>query len=217
MTDSGTRAVVTADIVGSRRLSDRARAQSQIDEAIARAETDYPLAVRAMAPTVGDEQQGVYPDVNAALAATLLIHLALPDGVQLRFGVGVGEIGEVPAAAGAIPEGPGWWAARTAIDRVHALEQRAVPSARTWVEYADAVEGPASTHNPGHINAYLLARDRIVSEMSERTRRLTYGRCLGRTQRDLAASEQVTQSAVSQALATAGAAALIEGFALLTR
>ncbi len=53
--------------------------------------------------------------------------------------------------------------------------------------------------------------------MSDRTRRLTAGRCLGRSQRDLAESEGISQSAVSQALASAGSAAIVEGFAVLTR
>ena len=61
-------------------------------------------------------------------------------------------------------------------------------------------------------NSYLLARDQLVGAMSERTRRLTYGRCHGVTQRALAAAEGITQSAVSQALATSGASAVIEGF-----
>ena len=65
------------------------------------------------------------------------------------------------------------------------------------------------------LHADVLARDQVISEMSERTRRLTYGRLLGRTQSELARSEGITQSAVSQALATAGAGALIEGFAQL--
>ena len=64
-------------------------------------------------------------------------------------------------------------------------------------------------------NAYVLSRDQLVSSMSQRTRRLTYGRCLGRSQRDLAADEGITQSAVSQALASAGASAVVEGFLAL--
>ena len=64
-------------------------------------------------------------------------------------------------------------------------------------------------------NAYLLARDQLVGAMNERARRLTYGRCLGRTQRDLAASEGITQPAVSQALAASGAASVVDGFTLL--
>ncbi|MFV0374529.1 SatD family protein [Microbacterium sp.] len=202
---------VTSDIVGSRRLDDRAGAQRLIDEAIARAEADAPSAIRPLRPTVGDEQQGVYPRLESALCATLLISLALPDGIQLRFGIGIGDIGSVPAAAGAISEGPGWWAARAAIERVHALAQRAVPEARTWVE---AAAGEDASSLPT-VNAYALARDRIVADMSERTRRLTYGRCLERTQRDLAATEGITQSAVSQALAAAGAAAIVTGFSAM--
>lgn len=65
------------------------------------------------------------------------------------------------------------------------------------------------------VNAYLLVRDEIVGAMSPRTRRLAYGRCLGRTQHDLAAQEGITQSAVSQALATGGAAGLVAGFRIL--
>lgn len=202
---------VTADIVGSRRLEDRTGAQRAIDDAIAAAERDLPLASRQLRPTVGDEQQGVYPDLTAALLGTLLMRLALPDGVDLRFGIGVGELGEVPAVDGPIPDGPGWWAARAAIEKVHAFEQRAAPEARTWVVAADGIDG---TGLPA-VNAYLLARDRIVADMTERTRRLTYGRCLGRTQRQLAADEGITQSAVSQALSRGGATALIEGFAVL--
>ena len=72
-------------------------------------------------------------------------------------------------------------------------------------------------HRIAYANAYLLARDDLVASMSERTRRLTYGRCLGRTQRELAEAEGVTQPAVSQALASAGSAALVAGFADLSR
>lgn len=206
--------VVTADIVGSRRLTDRASAQRALDGAIARVEHDLPSAVRPLRPTVGDEQQGVYPTLNAALAALLLLRLALPDDVDCRFGLGVGEIGAVPSAHGAIPDGPGWWAARAAIEHVHALQQRTVPAVRTWVR-ADEGEGDATRSALPFVNAYLLARDQLIDDMTERTRRLTYGRCLDSTQRELAEAEGLSQSAVSQALAASGAAALVEGFRLL--
>ncbi|HKT55148.1 MAG TPA: SatD family protein [Microbacterium sp.] len=207
---------VTADIVGSRQLADRASAQRTLDDAIARVESDLPVAERPLRPTVGDEQQGVYPTLDAALASLLLLRLALPDGVDCRYGLGIGAIGAVPseAASGGIPDGPGWWAAREAIDRVHALQQRTVPAARTWV-VAHESEPDAARVAARRANAYLLARDELIGGMTERTRRLTYGRCLGQTQRALAAAEQITQSAVSQALAASGAAALVEGFALL--
>lgn len=206
---------VTADIIGSRQLDDRVEAQRLFDTAIADAEADLPLATQRLHPTVGDEQQAVYPTLNAALASLLLIRLALPDGIEFRFGIGIGEVGRVPSAAtpDGIPEGPGWWAARSAIEHVQALQKRAVPEARSWiVAHESAGQPPAEVR---WANAYLLARDELVGGMSERIRRLTYGRCLARTQRELAAQEGVTQSAVSQSLATAGASAIVEGFRLL--
>ncbi|KRA22483.1 hypothetical protein ASD65_18625 [Microbacterium sp. Root61] len=205
---------VTLDMVGSRRLPDRPAAQHALDAAIARVESDLPLAVRPLAPTVGDEQQGIYPHLDAALASLLLLQLALPEGVECRFGLGIGAVGVVPSSSGGIPDGPGWWAARAAIDRVHALEQRAVPSARTWV-VAHADEPPLAHESARQANAYLLARDQLVGAMSERARRLTYGRCLGVTQRTLAEEEGITQSAVSQTLANSGSSAIVEGFRLL--
>lgn len=205
--------VVTLDIVGSRQLDDRVSAQSALDAAVARVENDFSLATRAFVPTVGDEQQAVYPTLDAALAGLLLLQLALPDVVQCRFGIGVGDIGVVPSRSGDIPEGPGWWAAREAIETVHSLEQRQVPGARTWVAAADSSLEVQSQIR--RTNAYLLARDQLVGAMSERARRLTYGRCRGLTQGELAATESITQSAVSQALAVSGASAIVEGFRLL--
>jgi len=205
---------VTADIIGSRQLDDRTAAQRTLDESIARVERDLPLAIRPLRPTVGDEQQAVYPGLDAALAALLLLQLALPDEIECRFGLGVGEIGTVEAVGGGIAEGPGWWAARDAIEHLHALQQRRAPNARTWI--AAGADLPEVVHAAvRRTNAYLLVRDELVVTMSERTRRLTYGRCLGRTQRDLAAQEKITQSAVSQALASGGASAIVEGFGQL--
>src|SRR6478735_1573791 len=206
--------VVTADIVGSRRLPDREAAQRVLDAAIARVEHDLPLAEQPLRPTVGDEQQAIYPTLDAALGSLLLLQLTLSDGIECRFGVGVGKVADIPSAAGDIPEGPAWWAAREAIDKVHALQQRRVPTARTWVVAAPD-EGATAEREARMANSYLLARDQLVAGMSERTRRLVYGRCLGITQRELASSEGITQSAVSQALATSGASAVIEGFRLL--
>jgi len=205
---------VILDIVGSRALDDRSGAQRALDDAIARVEADRPLASSPLRPTVGDEQQGVYPTLDAALAALTLLRLALPEYIDCRFGVGIGPVEEIASAAGDLPEGPGWWAARTAIEHVHALQKRTVPGARTWVVAHEAQ--PDAAHLLAHqANIGLMTRDQLISEMSARTRRLTYGRCLGVFQRDLAAAEGITQPAVSQALASSGAGAIIEAFRLL--
>lgn len=207
---------VIADMVGSRRLVDREHAQQVLDRAISRVQRDLPVAERELTPTVGDEQQGVYPSLDAALASTLLLQLALPDGIECRFGVGVGSITTIESRGEEIPEGPGWWAARAAIDAVHVMQRRAAPSARTWIAAA-AGEDDSMIRVVSYANAYLLVRDQLVGAMTERGRRLTYGRCLGTTQRDLATAEGITQSAVSQGLAAAGSAAIVAGFATLAR
>ncbi|SDH35066.1 SatD family protein [Microbacterium pygmaeum] len=205
---------VISDIVGSRRLVDRSASQRVLDDTIARIEADLPLAARPFHPTVADEEQAAYDDLPAALASLLLLQLALPDGIECRFGIGIGEVRAVTTGTGTIEDGSGWWAARAAIDTVHAKQQRAAPSARTWVVAAEGED--AGMHSAALLaNAYLLARDELVGAMNERTRRLAYGRCLGVTQRELADGEGITQPAVSQALTGAGAGAVVEGFVAL--
>jgi DNA-binding CsgD family transcriptional regulator len=205
---------VIADIVGSRKLDDRTAAQGILDETIVRVEADRPLATQSLTPTVGDEQQGVYSTIEDAVTGLLMIQLALPDGLSFRFGVGVGEIRAVDSAHGALTDGPGWWAARSAIETVHAREGRAVPRTRTWIVGAPGQDEVMPTVIAA-TNAYLLARDELVGAMSGRERRLTYGRLIGRSQSQLAEQEGITQPSVSKSLRSAGAAALIEGLSTI--
>ncbi len=205
---------VIADIVGSRRLDDRAASQRVLDETIARVEREHPLAEQPFRPTVGDEQQAVYPRLGAAMTSLLLIQLALPDGIGFRFGIGIGEIRAVASAHREIADGPGWWAAREAIDAVHERQQRAVPHARTWIVGAPGQDEVMDT-TVAASNAYLLMRDEIVGRMSARERRLVSGRLDGRSQGELAESEGITQPSVSKALRSSGATALLSGLAAL--
>lgn len=205
--------VVTADIVGSRQLPDRDEAQRVIEGAVARTAADLPVAARPPAATVGDEFQGEFHTLPDALAWLLLFQLALPDGLDCRFGVGVGPTTDVSSAVGPLAEGPAWWAARAAVDAVHA-RARAIPSARTEI-VADAHENAAVHEQVRFARAYARARDELVAGMTGRARRLTRGRCLGATQRALARSEGITQSAVSQALNRSGAASVVAGYRLL--
>jgi hypothetical protein len=206
---------VIADIVASRRLDDRAGAQRALVEAVQTVQRDLPVAVAALAPVVGDELQGEYDTLPGALASLLLLRLALPDDVDCRFGVGVGEVRPIELADRTVPEGPAWWAAREAIDHIERLHQRAAPLARTWIVLAEGQDA-TMTESIALARAYALSRDQLVSAMSERSRRLTYGRCVGRSQRELAEIEGISQSAVALALSAAGAAALVEGFDALT-
>lgn len=205
---------VLADIVGSRRLDDRTAAQRVLDDTIAAVEVDLPLATQPLTPTVGDEQQGVYCDLSDAMVSLLMIQLRLPDGIAFRFGIGVGEVRPVESVHRELADGPGWYAARAAIETVHAREGRAVPRTRSWIVGAPG-QDEVMESTIAASNAYLLVRDEVVGAMSERERRLTYGRLLGRSQQELATEEGITQPSVSKSLRTAGTAALIEGVAAL--
>lgn len=205
---------VLADIVGSRKLDDRSAAQRVLDDTIARVEEDLPLASQPLTPTVGDEQQGLYRNLEDAMVSLLMIQLGLPDGIAFRFGIGVGEVRSVDSVHGELADGPGWYAARAAIETVHAREARAVPRTRTWIVGAPGQDEVMETTISAS-NAYLLVRDELVGAMNERERRLTYGRLVGRSQHELAAEEGITQPAVSKSLRNAGSAALLEGLAAL--
>ncbi|MDY0984283.1 SatD family protein [Microbacterium sp. CFBP9023] len=201
---------VLADIVGSRKLDDRTAAQRVLDDTIARVEAALPLAHHPLTPTVGDEQQGVYLRLEDALVSLLMIQLALPDGISFRFGIGIGEVRTVDSVHGELADGPGWYAARAAIETVHAREARTVPRTRIWIVGAPGQDEVMESVIAAS-NAYLLVRDELVGAMNERERRLTYGRMVGRSQHDLAAEEGISQPSVSKSLRNAGSAALIEG------
>jgi DNA-binding CsgD family transcriptional regulator len=200
-------AVIIADIVESRGLDDRRAAQRDLDDALEIIAAVGPHAQHPLVPTVGDELQGVYSDLTGALGATLLLQLALPEGIELRFGVGIGEIIDIPSAHGPLSEGEGWWAARRAIDEVEDLARRSAPTARTRV----AADSSSWDQLVRVANAGLFARDRAVAQLSARGRRILFARSQGRTQTQIAAEEGIGQSAVSQAIATADGGALLEG------
>lgn len=206
-------AVVIADIVGSRGIADRAAGQRALEDALARADAMLPGTVALLQPlraVVGDELQGMFGDLRSALAATLLQRLVLPVGIDLRFGIGLGEVEQVPSVVGQLSEGPAWWAARAAIEHVEALARRDVPSARTWVRAAPEEAELADLVRIA--NAGLATRDRLIGQWSDRVRRLVVGRLGGATQLELAETEGVSQSAVSQSLSTSGAAAIVAAY-----
>ena len=195
---------VIVDLVDSRKIFDRTAAQAAILDGFGTVAAHLPH-LQPLHATTADEFQAVYPSVAVALEATLLARLSLPTGIDCRFGIGRGDVYVVGGgAAGPIQDGSGWWLARAAIDEAHRREDSRTPSLRGWFRAADEDAGLESL-----VNAYLLSRDHIVGAMSERSRRLTLGAMMGRLQGELAQTEGITQSAVSQALRRSGGASLI--------
>ena len=199
---------VIADVMDSRGHPDRAVLQQTVEEVLASASAASE-PTQQFAATVGDEFQAVFPDRFAALTATLHIQLALPAHVRLRFGMGEGSTTTVPSSGSQhIQDGPGWWRAREAVESAESQQTRH-PHVRCW--FAGPDDAISSI-----VNAYLLARDHILTSMSVSARTYAYGAARGLPQSQIAQASGVTQSAVSQSLRRSGGSVLLEGLAQIT-
>lgn len=200
--ESGETVAVIGDLVASRDSASRARAQEALVAALELAAQIAP-SVQPPAPTIGDEFQSTHGTIHDALLSALVVRLALPEEMDARVGIGRGGFEVVGRSEyGLTQDGPAWWNARDAITEV---ERRAARQTglRTWV------------HEGGTVNAYVMARDALVSDFDGRQRRLVLGLLQGRTQRQLAESEGISASAVSQSLRRSGALAVVDGLELV--
>jgi len=198
------------DVVDSREAIDRPRLHRELTEALTAADDLIPSR-RGLEVTVGDEFQAVYAALGPALDVALRLRLALLPGTDVRFGIGRGSVVDLDLARG-LQDGPGWWAAREALDHV---EQSARGSAlRTWrTAYRSAEAAPADEA----VNAALLCQDQLVGSLSDRARRLLKGLLNGATQAQLAQAEGVSRSAVSQQVRSQGIGAILHAHDLMRR
>ncbi len=131
-----------------------------------------------------------------------MVRLALLPEVDVRCGLGQGEVTVHDAGrAPLLQDGPGWWAARAALEELARPRRSA---ARTWFA------GP----DQARVNAFLLTRDALVDRLGDRGLRLLAASLRGATQSDIAAAEGISRSAVSQQFAR-GVGAVRDAQALL--
>ncbi|MDO4259659.1 MAG: SatD family protein [Actinomycetaceae bacterium] len=203
----GIQYAVLADIVGSRQLADRAAAQEEFLAALRRASDGLALTQMPWA-TTGDEFQLVAADLATAVNVTLRAHLILPEGRDLRFGIGAGSAKPLnPDQPTGIQDGSAWWSAREAIDHVHAMEDSGLSWLRTgWRAGEDTNIDHALVAS---VNAALTLRDHIIARLKPKERRITAGLLFGRTQVEIAKEERSSQSAISQTFHRCGGAALL--------
>lgn len=205
------RATLIGDVVGSRRA---AGARPALHDSLVRALEDLNARLVPVVPlriTVGDEFQGCFGTVGEACRASLLLRLALLPAHDIRHGIGWGPV-QVLSDEPRVEDGPGWWAARAAIDAVKiGAEHAALRRLRTAYRRADGVGGP----DPHPVDAALVLRDEIVGGLSERSVMLVRGLLQGRTQAELALELGVTASALSQRVRRDGLGALLRSDELL--
>ena len=179
---------VIGDLVGSRRVPDRAATQTRVLSVLAEVD-GWTSGVQRLEPTVGDEFQGAFETLGAATRAALLVRLGLLPEIDVRCGIGFGETtvfegGRRPL----LQDGPAWWAARDALESMAPRRRSAV---RTWYVGPDAALA----------NAHLLCRDALVDRLGERGWRMLRLSLRGETQQRIAEREGITKSAVSQQFA----------------
>lgn len=207
------RSALIVDIVRSRDLADRAAAQTAVLDAFGRAHDVVPLEQPLWA-TVGDEFQAVATTLPAALWTATVARLLLPDGLDVRVGIGRGETHDVAhdGDGPAIKDGSAWWAARDAIDEAHRrADRKESPWVRTWYLDGETTQDASVAL----VDAQLLVTDRMIDGMTPSQRSYVGASALGLTQAQVAALHDVTQPAVSQGLRRSGGTALVGALALL--
>lgn len=204
--------VLIGDVVGSRQAPDRGRVHDLVAAALVEANSAYAPTVD-LAITAGDEFQGTFADVGSAVAVSLRVRLSLLPEVDVRQGIGWGPVA-VLAESPRVEDGPGWWAARAAIEAVKADAMRSgTRSARTRYAVAPGADGPRCEP----VNAALLARDHLVGRLDARALSVLRGLLSGRTQHELARAEGITASAVSQRVRNDGIGVVMAMDELLRR
>ncbi len=193
---SSLRATVIGDVVGSRHAGDRLALHRRVATALHRVAAG---AIDPPAFTVGDEFQGSYPTLGAAIDAALTTRLLLAPEVDVRFGIGWGTVTVLDADA-RIQDGPGWWTARAAIQQTAETQRQ---SGFTLVRTTFRADADTRT-DVAAVNAALICRDHLLGSLDERSLRIVRGLMTGRTKKELAADEGISPSAVSQRAARDG-------------
>ena len=188
--DRASRATLIGDVVGSRRIADRRAQHRALNQAL------RDVGAGAIGPpafTVGDEFQGSYPTVGSAVDAALSVRLAVAPGIDVRFGIGWGSVTMLDATAG-IQDGPGWWAAREAIEWTASAQRRpGLALVRTSIRARGE-----SRDDLDAVNAALMCRDHLLGSLDDRSLRILKGLLSNHTKKDIAAEEGISASAVSQ-------------------
>ena len=193
------------DLIGSRGSADRRRLHATFAAVLDRVNTELrpPTPVRMQ---VGDEYQGVFASLGDALHASLTVRLAMLPGADVRHGIGRGSI-EVLSEEPRVEDGPGWWAARGAIERVEEAE-RGRGSARC----ARRTSRPTTPRSPAARRQRSTRRSCCATTWSAACR---HGRCRccvvcwsGRSGRP-GRGAGISPSAVSQRVRADGLAAII--------
>lgn len=211
-------ATLIGDLVASRGVTDRRGLHDRLISALASGADALSQDLVATAPlhiTVGDEFQGGFGTIGAALHASLLIRTQLLIGqpeADLRCGIGWGSVQVLDRRTG-VQDGPGWWAARDAIEEAEQLAD--APSTRSVRTIARL--GADREQLQDAVNAALTTRDHLLARLDDRSVRILHRLLRQESKRDIAEAEGISASAVSQRAYRDGLDAIVRDALLLRR
>lgn len=199
-------AAVLIDIVASRDHADRPSLQAAVKRS-AGAVNDVEPFLDPLTLTVGDELQGTYPGVLAAIRATARLRLELIDTVAIRAGIGWGDI-EIhdPDRTPFAQDGSAWWAARAALDTI----SRSRHHGRLAAEFASTAPAsveprgglpapqPADVASPAFVTSHLRLLDHALDRLDGVEARIVLGDLDRRSTELIAGDVGISASGVSQ-------------------
>ena len=205
-------AALLGNVMGSRVSTDRKKQHDHLSATLVEVSAEV-NALDDLKVTASDEFQATFATVGEALYAALLIRLRLDPDIDVRIGVGWGGV-TVLDAAHSTQDGPGWWAARAAIEWVKE-HQSIVGFERVRMAYRraeEAADSPLTTAGPSPeaVNAALLSQDHLIGSMDQRSRFIMDGLLHGHTQTRLAKELGLTRQAVNQRRKHDGLAIAVE-------
>ena len=131
---------IIGDIIGSKDLEDRAGVQRKLKNVLKGINQDYKANLASnFSITLGDEFQGLLKTAENLMEIMDIIRFQMYP-VELRFGVGIGEMRtDVIYENSMGSDGPAYWAAREAICFVHDKVDYSISKiyVQTWKEDAD--------------------------------------------------------------------------------
>jgi len=231
-------AVVIGDLKQSKASPNRRDLQQRLRNALDFTNDRIP-SLQPLEITLGDEFQGMYATLDAALVASLLAQLGLGGGDRVRVGIGTGELAIYePSRAPFQQDGPAWWAARAAVELTSTSKPMLLTAYRHWRPRRGLRRQVRSEHwaqltLPGFevelpkrdevigdleaiVNALLATRDEVVRNLDERDCRIILAAMSEQSQVSISQQEGISQPAVSQRLRRSGGSELVRSVRLLT-
>lgn len=203
-------ATLIGDVVASRTHADRRGLHRRLTSVLTASGKQHPW-IHGPTITTGDEFETTYLTVGAAIGAAVAIRLELLPEIDLRCGIGFGSVTVLDDDTAA-QDGPGWWAARAAINAVESRADRAASrTARMAYRSDDDQAPPVAAVDPA-----LACLDALIGRLDDRSIRVLRGLVAGRPQHELATAEEVSTSAVSQRVRAGSLVVIADALTQLT-